>query len=80
MKNGKINIEIIKNKFFVIFLRYPNLNIRAVTPIQVCSLFDTDDPESVKQPVVQPEIDVPKKRRRRGKLRENNIIPNFLII
>ncbi|XP_014469225.1 PREDICTED: protein-methionine sulfoxide oxidase Mical isoform X2 [Dinoponera quadriceps] len=45
--------------------RYPNLNVRAVTPIQVCSLLDTDDPESVKQPAVQPEIDVPKKRRRR---------------
>ncbi|XP_032669621.1 F-actin-monooxygenase Mical isoform X2 [Odontomachus brunneus] len=45
--------------------RYPNLNVRAVTPIQVRSLLDTDDPESVKQPTIQSEIDIPKKRRRR---------------
>lgn len=40
-------------------------------PIQVRSLLDTDDPESIKHSAVQPEIDAPKKRRRRGKF--NNI-------
>ncbi|XP_025073209.1 F-actin-monooxygenase Mical [Pogonomyrmex barbatus] len=45
--------------------RYPNLNVRSVTPIQVRSLLDTDDPESIKQPTIQSEIDMPKKRRRR---------------
>ena len=47
--------------------RYPNLNVSSVTPIQVRSLLDTDDPDSVKQPPVQSDIDIPKKRRRRGK-------------
>jgi len=32
----------------------------------VRSLLDTDDPESIKQPAIQSEIDIPKKRRRRG--------------
>lgn len=58
------------------FSRYPNLNVRSVLPIQVCSLLDTDDPESIKQSAVQPEIDVPKKRRRRGKF--NDIILSFI--
>lgn len=59
-------------KFCYLISRYPNLNVRAVTPIQVCNLLDTDDPESVKQPAVQPEIDIPKKRRRRSEF--NDII------
>jgi len=54
--------------FYLFFLRYPNLNIRSVTPIQVRSLLDTDDPENIKQPAIQSEIDIPKKRRRRGEL------------
>lgn len=49
--------------------RYPNLNVSSVTPIQVRSLLDTDDPDSVKQPPVQSDIDIPKKRRRRGKFK-----------
>ncbi|XP_070162658.1 uncharacterized protein Mical isoform X4 [Polyergus mexicanus] len=59
--------------------RYPNLNIRSVIPIQVCSLLDTDDPESIKQPVVQSEIDVPKKRRRRDLRIEAQIHPDTLL-
>lgn len=58
------------------FSRYPNLNVRSVLPIQVRSLLDTDDPESIKQSVVQSEIDVPKKRRRRGKFKD--IILSFI--
>ncbi|XP_051175547.1 F-actin-monooxygenase Mical isoform X2 [Leptopilina boulardi] len=45
--------------------RYPNLNIHSVTPIQVRSLLDTDDPENIKQPPFLSTVDVPKKRRRR---------------
>ncbi|XP_012287376.1 F-actin-monooxygenase Mical isoform X2 [Orussus abietinus] len=45
--------------------RYPNLNVRSVTPIQVRSLLDTDDPDNIKQPSVQTGVDIPKKRRRR---------------
>lgn len=45
-------------------------------PIQVRSLLDTDDPESIKQSAVPSEIDVPKKRRRRGKF--NDIILSFI--
>lgn len=37
--------------------------------MQVRSLLDTDDPDSIKQPPVQSDVDIPKKRRRRGKLR-----------
>ncbi|XP_029677918.1 F-actin-monooxygenase Mical isoform X4 [Formica exsecta] len=59
--------------------RYPNLNIRSVIPIQVRSLLDTDDPESIKQPVVQSEIDIPKKRRRRDLRVEAQIHPDTLL-
>ncbi|XP_043285873.1 F-actin-monooxygenase MICAL3 isoform X2 [Venturia canescens] len=46
--------------------RYPNLNTRSVSAIQVRSLLDTDDPENIKQPSAIPSaIDLPKKRRRR---------------
>lgn len=44
------------------------MNSHSVTPAQVLSLVDTDDPEIIKQPAVQAEIDIPKKRRRRGKI------------
>ncbi|KAL6437477.1 hypothetical protein ACFW04_005150 [Cataglyphis niger] len=59
--------------------RYPNLNIRSVIPIQVRSLLDTDDPESIKQSVVQSEIDIPKKRRRRDLRVEAQIHPDTLL-
>jgi hypothetical protein len=51
--------------------RYPNLNVRSVTSIQVRSLLDTDDPETFKLLPVQAAIDLPKKRRRRGEFQEN---------
>lgn len=49
--------------------RYPNLNKNALLPHQVTSLYDTDDPKSIElisrpAPAV---VEVPKKRRRRGK-------------
>lgn len=56
-----------RNKFSFV-LRYPNLNVSSVTPIQVRGLVDTDDPDSIKQPPVQSDIDIPKKRRRRGRI------------
>lgn len=60
---------VIHNFNVILFLyRYPNLNSHSVTPAQVLSLVDTDDPEIIKQPAVQAEIDIPKKRRRRGKI------------
>ncbi|KAG5331563.1 MICAL monooxygenase, partial [Acromyrmex charruanus] len=59
--------------------RYPNLNIRSVTPIQVRSLLDTDDPESIKQPVIQSEIDIPKKRRRRDLRADTQVHPDILL-
>ncbi|XP_012227464.2 uncharacterized protein Mical isoform X2 [Linepithema humile] len=59
--------------------RYPNLNVRSVTPIQVCSLLDTDDPESVKQPAIPPEIDIPKKRRRRDLRTDVQVHPDTLL-
>ncbi|XP_018373160.1 PREDICTED: protein-methionine sulfoxide oxidase MICAL2-like isoform X2 [Trachymyrmex cornetzi] len=59
--------------------RYPNLNIRSVTPIQVCSLLDTDDPESIKQPAIQSEIDIPKKRRRRDLRADTQVHPDTLL-
>lgn len=60
--------------YHVLFPRYPNLNVSSVTPIQVRSLLDTDDPDSVKQPPVQSDIDIPKKRRRRGKFYEMKMV------
>lgn len=59
--------------------RYPNLNVHSVLPIQVRSLLDTDDPESIKQSAVQPEIDAPKKRRRRDLRVETQIHPDTLL-
>ncbi|XP_025263534.1 F-actin-monooxygenase Mical isoform X3 [Camponotus floridanus] len=59
--------------------RYPNLNVHSVLPIQVRSLLDTDDPESIKQSTVQPEIDAPKKRRRRDLRVETQIHPDTLL-
>ncbi|XP_026671980.1 F-actin-monooxygenase Mical isoform X2 [Ceratina calcarata] len=59
--------------------RYPNLNVSSVTPIQVRSLLDTDDPESIKQPLVQTDIDIPKKRRRRDLRGESQVHPDTLL-
>ncbi|KYN43906.1 Protein MICAL-3 [Trachymyrmex septentrionalis] len=59
--------------------RYPNLNIHSVTPIQVRSLLDTDDPESIKQSAIQSEIDIPKKRRRRDLRADTQVHPDTLL-
>ncbi|XP_071572314.1 uncharacterized protein Mical isoform X1 [Temnothorax nylanderi] len=59
--------------------RYPNLNVRSVTPIQVRSLLDTDDPESIKQPAIQSEIDIPKKRKRRDLRADTQVHPDTLL-
>ncbi|KAL0125064.1 hypothetical protein PUN28_004309 [Cardiocondyla obscurior] len=59
--------------------RYPNLNVRSVTSIQVRSLLDTDDPESVKQSTIQSEIDIPKKRRRREMRADIQVHPDILL-
>ncbi|XP_011172148.2 F-actin-monooxygenase Mical isoform X2 [Solenopsis invicta] len=59
--------------------RYPNLNVHSVTPIQVRSLLDTDDPENIKQPVLQSEIDIPKKRRRRDLRVDTQVHPDTLL-
>lgn len=55
--------------------RYPNLNVRSVTSIQVRSLLDTDDPETFKLSPVQAAIDMPKKRRRR----DSQVHPDTLL-
>ncbi|XP_011314011.1 protein-methionine sulfoxide oxidase Mical isoform X2 [Fopius arisanus] len=55
--------------------RYPNLNPRSVSAVQVRGLLETDDPESLKQPPAQPSVDVPKKRRRR----DTQIHPDTLL-
>ncbi|KAL2728435.1 F-actin-monooxygenase mical2b isoform X1 [Vespula squamosa] len=59
--------------------RYPNLNSHSVTPAQVLSLVDTDDPEIIKQPAVQAEIDIPKKRRRRDLRADSQVHPDVLL-
>ncbi|XP_060832071.1 F-actin-monooxygenase Mical isoform X2 [Bombus pascuorum] len=59
--------------------RYPNLNVSSVTPIQVRGLVDTDDPDSIKQPPVQSEIDIPKKRRRRDLRGDSQVHPDTLL-
>ncbi|XP_071876598.1 molecule interacting with CasL isoform X2 [Bombus fervidus] len=59
--------------------RYPNLNVSSVTPIQVRGLIDTDDPDSIKQPPVQSEIDIPKKRRRRDLRGDSQVHPDMLL-
>ncbi|XP_011345174.1 F-actin-monooxygenase Mical isoform X2 [Ooceraea biroi] len=58
--------------------RYPNLNIRCVTPMQVRSLLDTDDPDNVKS-TIQSEMDIPKKRKRRDQRTEVQIHPDTLL-
>ncbi|XP_063986319.1 F-actin-monooxygenase MICAL3 isoform X6 [Diachasmimorpha longicaudata] len=55
--------------------RYPNLNPRSVSTVQVRGLLETDDPESLKQPPVQPSVELPKKRRRR----DTQIHPDTLL-
>ncbi|XP_057333718.1 protein-methionine sulfoxide oxidase mical3a isoform X7 [Microplitis mediator] len=55
--------------------RYPNLNVRSVSAIQVRGLLDTDDPDNIKPPSVQSSVDVPKKRRRR----DTQIHPDTLL-
>lgn len=59
--------------------RYPNLNASSVTPIQVRSLLDTDDPDSIKQPSLQSDIDIPKKRRRRDLRGDSQVHPDTLL-
>ncbi|XP_076170354.1 molecule interacting with CasL isoform X2 [Ptiloglossa arizonensis] len=59
--------------------RYPNLNVSSVTPMQVRSLLDTDDPDSIKQPPVQSDVDIPKKRRRRDLRGESQVHPDMLL-
>ncbi|XP_017763779.1 PREDICTED: protein-methionine sulfoxide oxidase Mical isoform X1 [Eufriesea mexicana] len=59
--------------------RYPNLNASSVTPIQVRSLLDTDDPDSIKQPAIQSDIDIPKKRRRRDLRGDSQVHPDMLL-
>ncbi|XP_058793152.1 F-actin-monooxygenase Mical [Phymastichus coffea] len=55
--------------------RYPNLNVRSVTTIQVRSQLDTDDPETFKLLPVQATIDLPKKRRRK----DSQVHPDTLL-
>ncbi|XP_067012830.2 uncharacterized protein Mical isoform X2 [Anabrus simplex] len=58
--------------------RYPNLNSRCVMAFQVRSLYDTDDPAGVEQPLPQPNIsphDAPKKRRRK----DSQVHPDTLL-
>ncbi|XP_015434534.1 PREDICTED: protein-methionine sulfoxide oxidase Mical [Dufourea novaeangliae] len=59
--------------------RYPNLNVSSVTPMQVRSLLDTDDPDSIKQPPVISDVDIPKKRRRRDLHGDSQIHPDMLL-
>ncbi|XP_076248598.1 molecule interacting with CasL isoform X2 [Calliopsis andreniformis] len=59
--------------------RYPNLNVSSVTPMQVRSLLDTDDPDSIKQPPIQSDVDIPKKRRRRDLRGDSQIHPDMLL-
>lgn len=54
--------------------RYPNLNKSSLLPLQVTSLYDTDDPNSVQSLITAPAAvpnsgvnELHKKRRRRGK-------------
>ncbi|XP_046409938.1 F-actin-monooxygenase Mical isoform X1 [Neodiprion fabricii] len=59
--------------------RYPNLNPRLVTPIQVRGLLDTDDPDNIEQPSMQPAVDIPKKRRRRDLGTDSQVHPDVLL-
>lgn len=58
--------------------RYPNLNVRSVAGIQVRGLLDSDDPDTIKQQLLQSTTaatDLPKKRRRR----DTQIHPDTLL-
>ncbi|XP_044587418.1 F-actin-monooxygenase Mical isoform X3 [Cotesia glomerata] len=55
--------------------RYPNLNVRSVSTIQVRGLLDTDDPDNIKPLPVLSSVDVPKKRRRK----DTQIHPDTLL-
>ncbi|XP_076297907.1 molecule interacting with CasL isoform X3 [Lasioglossum baleicum] len=59
--------------------RYPNLNVSSVTPMQVRSLLDTDDPDSTKQLPPPADVDIPKKRRRRDLHGDSQIHPDMLL-
>ncbi|XP_066979109.1 F-actin-monooxygenase Mical isoform X3 [Macrobrachium rosenbergii] len=59
--------------------RYPTINVRAVLPFQVRSLFDTDDPshlEEITNPHLVSNDDLPKKRKRR----DSFIHPDTLLV
>nr|XP_053649636.1 F-actin-monooxygenase MICAL3-like [Cherax quadricarinatus] len=59
--------------------RYPTINVRAVLPFQVRTLFDTDDPshlEEVTNPHLVNSDDLPKKRKRR----DSFIHPDTLLV
>ena len=59
--------------------RYPTINLHSVLPFQVRNLFDTDEPSHAQeamnsQQVLDPNDDLPKKRKRRGMVDEFSII------
>lgn len=59
--------------------RYPNLNFRAVTPIQVRGLYDTDDSSALEAMLLNPGVtnalEMPKKRRRK----DSQVHPDTLL-
>ncbi|KAK3927176.1 [F-actin]-monooxygenase Mical [Frankliniella fusca] len=59
--------------------RYPNLNFRAVTPIQVRGLYDTDDISGLEAMLLNPgptnALEMPKKRRRK----DSQVHPDTLL-
>ncbi|XP_075230340.1 molecule interacting with CasL isoform X2 [Lycorma delicatula] len=55
--------------------RYPNLNSRAVLPLQARGLYITDNPDAIEQCLKTPTIDIPKKRRRR----DSQVHPDTLL-
>ncbi|XP_034233046.1 F-actin-monooxygenase Mical isoform X4 [Thrips palmi] len=59
--------------------RYPNFNSRAVLPIQVRGLFDTDDPSGLEAMLLNPSaasaLEMPKKRRRK----DSQVHPDTLL-
>jgi len=62
--------------------RYPNLNIRCVAPVQVRGLYDTDNPEGLEALLAMPSasaLDPPKKRRRKGKIKQKRFLPPSVI-
>lgn len=52
--------------------RYPNLNLQAVLPSQVRSLFNTDS--KIEESILDVAVELPKKKRRRG-----NIIVKYFV-